>query len=264
MHNYPFVYTLRRGSLGQVVRDLQGRLGISRDGAYGPVTEQAVRDFQKSRGLAVDGIAGPKTLTALQIPVRSFIDVSHHQGRIDWPSVPKDLAFVVVKLSEGLTFKDPRFQENVRGARAAGFQVYGYHYAKPGNNLATAEAQEACKAAGDVPVWLDLEDAGNLKPAALQAWATAFLQEVRRIQGHTPVLYTGSAFLQFQLGGGGGLNQWPLWIARYSGRTDDPGYIGSFDRWMAWQYSSKGRVPGISKAVDVNWLPTDPTIFDCR
>lgn len=52
---------LRRGSRGKDVEMLQARLGIRRDGIFGPQTEAAVRTFQRERRLAVDGIVGPNT-----------------------------------------------------------------------------------------------------------------------------------------------------------------------------------------------------------
>jgi hypothetical protein len=68
----PAVVTLRRGSSGSAVRELQSHLklmGLSTlriDGAYGPATVAAVRWFQKSTGLPIDGIAGPMTQAALK------------------------------------------------------------------------------------------------------------------------------------------------------------------------------------------------------
>jgi murein DD-endopeptidase MepM/ murein hydrolase activator NlpD len=53
---------LRRGSRGYAVRELQARLGITDDGMFGPITEQAVIAYQRRHGLTVDGIAGANTL----------------------------------------------------------------------------------------------------------------------------------------------------------------------------------------------------------
>lgn len=57
--------TLRVGSRGPEVVDLQKALGVSADGIFGPGTAKALREWQRKNRLAVDGIAGPKTLRKL-------------------------------------------------------------------------------------------------------------------------------------------------------------------------------------------------------
>lgn len=57
--------TLRMGSRGPAVAQMQQALGIAADGIYGAGTARAVRRFQSANGLTVDGIAGPVTLKKL-------------------------------------------------------------------------------------------------------------------------------------------------------------------------------------------------------
>jgi peptidoglycan DL-endopeptidase CwlO len=58
--------TLRQGSRGAPVADLQRRLGgLGADGVFGPRTRGAVVAFQSSRGLAADGVVGARTWAAL-------------------------------------------------------------------------------------------------------------------------------------------------------------------------------------------------------
>lgn len=57
--------TLREGSRGWAVKDLQTRLNIKVDGDFGPKTEAAVRAYQKSHKLTVDGVVGPQTWSHL-------------------------------------------------------------------------------------------------------------------------------------------------------------------------------------------------------
>lgn len=57
--------TLRRPSNGDLVKQVQAKLGIDVDGIFGPKTEAAVRAFQRDRGLIPDGIVGPLTWAAL-------------------------------------------------------------------------------------------------------------------------------------------------------------------------------------------------------
>ncbi len=53
--------TLRRGSRGDLVKAVQGKIGIAADGLFGPGTEAAVRRFQRGKNVVADGIVGPKT-----------------------------------------------------------------------------------------------------------------------------------------------------------------------------------------------------------
>ena len=58
--------TIKLGSKGESVKQLQGILGLTVDGNFGPKTENAVKNFQKKHNLTEDGIVGPKTWQALQ------------------------------------------------------------------------------------------------------------------------------------------------------------------------------------------------------
>ena len=60
--------TLRRGDTGELVTELQQRLGMPDSQAvFGPKTEAVVREFQRSLGMVPDGIVGPKTWAALDV-----------------------------------------------------------------------------------------------------------------------------------------------------------------------------------------------------
>jgi hypothetical protein len=63
--------TLRIGSTGPAVKQLQRRLHVSATGYYGSLTARAVKRFQRAHGLTADGVAGPATLRALGIRVSS-------------------------------------------------------------------------------------------------------------------------------------------------------------------------------------------------
>jgi peptidoglycan hydrolase-like protein with peptidoglycan-binding domain len=58
--------TVRFGSRGREVSDLQAMLGIGVDGIFGPKTDQAVRAYQRTHGLKADGVVGPLTWASLE------------------------------------------------------------------------------------------------------------------------------------------------------------------------------------------------------
>jgi peptidoglycan hydrolase-like protein with peptidoglycan-binding domain len=57
--------TLRRGSRGELVKEIQASVGVDPDGDFGAITEAAVREFQRRHGLVPDGIVGPRTWATL-------------------------------------------------------------------------------------------------------------------------------------------------------------------------------------------------------
>jgi peptidoglycan hydrolase-like protein with peptidoglycan-binding domain len=61
--------TLKVGSTGSSVKQLQRKLHVSVTGYYGSQTKAAVKRFQRRNGLTVDGVAGPATLRALGVRV---------------------------------------------------------------------------------------------------------------------------------------------------------------------------------------------------
>jgi putative chitinase len=58
--------TLRVGSRGSEVKQMQAKLGITADGVFGPGTANAVKDWQTKNGLTADGVMGPKSLEVLK------------------------------------------------------------------------------------------------------------------------------------------------------------------------------------------------------
>lgn len=60
---------LKIGSKGNLVKQLQEKLGITADGNFGPMTEKSLKSWQTKNGLVADGIAGPTTLSRLGITI---------------------------------------------------------------------------------------------------------------------------------------------------------------------------------------------------
>ncbi|MCM3041728.1 glycoside hydrolase family 25 protein [Paenibacillus motobuensis] len=203
------------------------------------------------------------------------IDVSHWNGVINWPKVAASgISFAFIKATQNSV--DKRFIENVKGAKAAGLLIGAYHYLD--ERVTTVDAAKAAakmfynaiQYAGvkfDLPPVLDYESkSSGLSAAGTTAVAKAFLEEIKRLTGVRPILYTYPAFI----GNFSGLSQYPLWIARYS--TQTPADVSGWKRWEFWQYSDgqaggtlpngSRKVNGINGQVDLNEF--DGTEADLR
>ncbi|NBD22747.1 GH25 family lysozyme [Paenibacillus glycinis] len=190
----------------------------------------------------------------------TVIDVSHHQGDIDWNEVKTGgVAGAFIKATEGASFVDPRFAANASEAAQAGLRIGFYHYAHPELNAAAAEAAHFVRIVkglkADFPHVLDVEgDASKL--GALTTWCSAWLKEVNRLTGHSVMIYTGASFAKTYLGKS--LANYPLWVAHYG--TDKPMDNGIWPQWSVFQYTSKGTIDGIKGNADVNAM--EKAFFD--
>jgi GH25 family lysozyme M1 (1,4-beta-N-acetylmuramidase) len=190
------------------------------------------------------------------------IDVSHHQGSINWNLVYQSgKVFAFVKATEGYTYNDPRFVTNMTDGNAAGVMMGAYHFARPDNNSATDEANHFVQVAGNyigngwLPPVLDLEDPPGqdlqqlYTPQQLTDWVQTWLTTVENLTGVEPIIYTNGRYTNYLLSS---LNSYRLWIAEPDGNTNPPDNLGRWTTWAFKQYSWTGSVPGISGDVDLN------------
>lgn len=99
------------------------------------------------------------------------IDVSHHQGRIDWKEVAAmnihgiDISFCFIKASEGISFTDNRFEQNWRSAKKAGIPRGAFHYFTAGidgGQQARKFLNTVTLEKGDLVPVVDIEEANGL------------------------------------------------------------------------------------------------------
>lgn len=196
------------------------------------------------------------------------IDVSMHNKTVDFNKVKADgIDFVYVRVGyTGYTKKklslnyDPYYQENITNALAAGLQVGVYWYSQALNEEeALQEANMLLNVIGSynitLPVVYDYEFAGvgddgrldsaNLSKAQMTANSLAFLNRVSQM-GYTPCLYANYSFLKNRVNASQISSIAKIWLAHYNTSTDYPG------DYEYWQYTSDGRVNGISGRVDMN------------
>jgi GH25 family lysozyme M1 (1,4-beta-N-acetylmuramidase) len=183
------------------------------------------------------------------------VDVHGAKGDVNWRRVREaGFEFAFLKATEGRTFDDERFGFNRRAARAAGLAVGAYHFARPDNNSAESEAAHFLQVArpqrGDLLPVLDWE---QNPPTA--AWALRFLRAVEAAIRAAPILYSFPDFLR-RTGSFEALRRFPLWYASYGpndGQAHSTSPPASF-RFAVHQFTSRGRVAGISGDVDLNLL----------
>ena len=202
--------------------------------------------------------------------IEQGIDVSEWNGDINWKEVKEaGIDFAIIRVayrgygSAGVLVEDAYYKENIAEAQAAGIPVGAYIFSQATN---VKEAQEEANYILnriknydiDLPVVLDFEYASNadgltgrLYEADLTAKEAtdvcmAFCETVESA-GYTPMVYANADMLKNDLNAQTISSVYPVWLAHYTNKTD---YTGDYD---FWQYTSVGKVNGISGNVDMNY-----------
>ncbi len=191
------------------------------------------------------------------------IDVSHHNGPINWSRVASDdVAFVYIKATEGKDFSDPAFLRNWQGANASGLAVGAYHYfsfCSSGEEQAENFLAHLPHNGPMLPPALDLEltegsDCPAPEAADVRREIAAFVQNVElRLQAKL-VLYAPEDFYLSYLKDAG-VNR-PIWVRSL---WQSPFYAPN---WVFWQYHARGSISGIEGDVDLNVLATRRELSD--
>lgn len=187
------------------------------------------------------------------------IDVSHHNGVVDWKKVASGgYKFVYLKLTEGKSYVDKTTYNNYVAAKNAGLRVGFYHYAHVTNDP-IAEVnfflQKLGEMKADLPHCLDLEENKGLSKAKVSAFALKWMEYLQQKTGITPILYTGYSFMSNFTNT---VAKYPLWVARYAGGSqrvkgfNAPGSSTLWRSWAMFQFTDSGKVNGIKGNVDIN------------
>jgi lysozyme len=191
-----------------------------------------------------------------QFPIRG-IDISGHQGTIDWSQLsPKTIQFVLIKATEGGDFQDQQFKTNWQNAQQRGLTVGAYHFftfCRSGRLQAQNYINSVPKVPNALPPVIDLEFSGNCgaRPTAPELFKELddFLAIVDKFYGQPAVFYVTHEFfdryLQHKY-----LDR-SIWLSDFYSFGRLP-TLSDGRLWTFWQYSERGRVPGISTLVDLN------------
>ena len=185
------------------------------------------------------------------------IDVSSYQGKPDWAKVKKSgIEFAILRIHQK-DGEDASFEYNYKGCKTNEIPAGGYKYSYAlTQEQALQEAEDTLKVlAGrklDFPVFYDLEWSAQRKlgNAAVEKIAEIFLKQIQK-SGYKAGIYCNTDWYQNVLTEK--LRKYDLWLARYP--YDDNGTMKISlkpAQGVGWQYSSKGKVAGISGNVDMN------------
>ena len=187
------------------------------------------------------------------------IDVSNHQGDIDWETVKNSgVEFVFIRIGyghnrEAKIMEDEKFRQNLEGARNAGLKVglYFYSYA---TEIWEAEEQAnwIVKTLNgekiDLPIVFDYETwksfpTYNINIVDLNKVAKRFL-DILHDNGYEGMNYSSKYYLNTIWN----ISEYPTWLAHYVSKTN-------YDKdFKVWQFSNTGEVPGINGFVDLDVL----------
>ncbi len=191
------------------------------------------------------------------------IDVSSHNGSIDWTAVKNSgVSYAIIRCGyrgygTGVLVEDSRFRSNIQGALNAGLKVGVYFFSQA---VTTTEAVEEASMvlqlisgySISLPVYIDVEysnsshdgRADSLSVSERTAIVKAFCQTIAN-SGYTAGIYANKTWLTSYLDMSQ-LSSYRVWLAQYA---SSPTYSGSYHMW---QYTSSGSISGISGNVDLN------------
>lgn len=191
--------------------------------------------------------------------LRGGIDVSYHQGLINWKTVKGEVYFAIIRAGYGRFAyqKDPNFERNYAGAKAAGIPVGAYWYSYA---LSVKEAREEARACLQVlkgkrfeyPIYYDIEEGKQslLGKAALTEICEAFCDTLEKA-GYYVGVYASAYWFTHKLDHTRLSSSYTIWLADYRKNYDK-----DLKRAMH-QYTSSGHVAGIPWAVDLDVCTVD-------
>lgn len=224
-----------------------------------PIEGVPVYNYDSSGFYTQDGI---KYYEANGIKAKVGIDVSQHQGEINWRKVAAaGVEFAMIRVgfrgySDGNIYEDTKFRENIAGALEAGIDVGVYFFSQAIN---PEEAEEEVRFVLDriagyniiYPVAYDWEDiygrtarTDGITTRLLCSCANTFCDAVEQA-GYRSMVYFNT-YIGLMLYDLSRIMQYDFWYAGYTGVPD---FYYDFDMWQYWD---SGRIDGIPEKVDMN------------
>lgn len=200
--------------------------------------------------------------------IQEGIDISHHQGDINWDQLTLDSSskkFIIAKSTEGATWQDPKFLTYWPNMASNGFQLGAYHIVRVGTGSTATEQMEnlTTQLRRADNEWIQKKPIISLNAIRVGSKDTyellgSFMEEcvtcLKDDHGVTPYVYTNRDFWNTYVEKTPEIvKDCTLWIARW--KVEEPSLEAlpnGWDKWTMWHYSDKGTVPGISGNVDLD------------
>lgn len=192
------------------------------------------------------------------------IDVSTHQGTIDWDEVAgAGLSFAIIKATQGRSeataglrnFTDSKFKRNITEAHRIGLRVGVYHYLTAQTvGEAMEEAKYFLSVIEPYKPLIDLWAVVDVESKHLPKDKTLLTQIVNTFcsrvtsAGMQPMVYTNPDYLKHRLND---ISYWPLWLALWRNETNVP-TVKDYPAMKLWQWGSE-KISGISGDADANF-----------
>jgi lysozyme len=181
------------------------------------------------------------------------VDVSNHQGEIDWPALAESgVGFAYIKATEGGDFRDKSFARNWTEAERAGIPRGAYHFfrfCRPADEQARNFIGTVPKDPNALPPVVDVEHIAPCTQSVTNADHAAVLEEylhaVEQHYGRRPIIYTTKDYNTNMLEGL--LANERFWVRSL---VFPPTFRSG--QWIIWQYQNYGRRPGVEGPVDLN------------
>jgi len=211
------------------------------------------------------------------------IDVSHHQGNVNWSHAwGKGARFAYIKATQSwptTLFKDPKFSQNYTGSANAGMMRGAYHFAMPAHSSGATQAKQFLANGGGwsadgktLPPLLDIEwnpynatqySAGKgdmcygLTPSKMVSWIQDFGNTVKATTGRLPMIYTAQSWWDKCTGDSTAFKGWPLHVSIFptaEGPKNPRELPEGWTTFNIWQYSSNANLIGDKKLVNNKYV----------
>jgi lysozyme len=182
------------------------------------------------------------------------IDISHHQETIDWDELliknelDSIISFVYFKVSEGISHSDSRWEEHRDNLKKYHKKYGAYHFFLPEKDpklQAENFLNHYSKTQSNLPPVLDVEIEEKNKGQLIKSMAI-WLRDVELKTGEKPIIYTSLSLYKSRFHDC--FKNYKFWVASYSKQPD----LENDPRIICWQYSEKGKLPGINGNLDMN------------